>query len=508
MIPVLEARNIHKRYEGSHALRGVDFALRPGEIRALIGANGAGKSTLCRIVAGIESPDDGEILVGGVPVEFSSVRDAAAAGIEMVHQELSLFPELSIVENLFLGAEITDRFGLISVRVQKQIAAKALARLGYSLDLDMRLAALPLGLRQIVEIAKALIHETSILLLDEPTSALSHAEISGLFDVIRSMAAQGMAIVYISHRLEELLAISESVTVMRDGLVVATDRCDRVDSSWIVQHMTGRAYADEGQAPAVSTGAPLMVASNLNWRADRGQVGLRDLSMDVSAGEIVGIYGFMGAGRTELLQVLMGLHSEAEGSVRMDGVDLRARDVADRTRLGIFLVPEDRQREGLVPTLSVLSNMTLACLPKFGAFRLDHSGELAAATALVAALQIKLSSLEQSILSLSGGNQQKVVLSRCLMAGPRLLMLDEPCRGVDVAAKADILNQMRLLAQSGMAVIFVTSDAAELLSVATRVVVMARGRIVLNAPAQPLTEEQLTLAASTGMQSPVSRVAS
>jgi erythritol transport system ATP-binding protein len=497
----LEARGLHKRYGGVHALRGVDFALKAGEVHALIGANGAGKSTLCKIIAGVEAPSEGELLVDGAPTRFASVRDAAAAGIDLVHQELMQFPDLTVVENLFLGRELTDRFGAIDTRAQKAAATKALARLGQALDPDTRLRELPVGVRQVVEIAKSLIGDTRVVVMDEPTSALSPAEIPVLFGVIRSLASLGVAIVYISHRLDELLEIADRVTVLRDGEIVAQSPCRDIDKDWIVRQMTGRAELAGGAAAPTISGAPLLTVSKLRLAQREGRSAVRGVDLSVCPGEVVGFYGLMGAGRTELFEVLLGLHKDAEGQVSLDGRDLESMSVNARIAAGLALMPEDRQRDGLLPNLSILRNMSLSSLQDLLPRWWGRSAERPAAQALVDTLKIKIPSLEHSVQALSGGNQQKVVLARCLMAGPKVLLLDEPTRGVDVAAKAEILGQMRRLASGGAAVLFASSDIGEILSASTRVVVMSRGRVTLQADASAVNETMLTQAAGAELDS-------
>jgi len=496
----LEARGLHKRYGGAHALRGVDFALKAGEIHALIGANGAGKSTLCKIIAGIEEPTEGELLVAGVPTRFASVREAAAAGIEMVHQELSLFPDLTVAENLFVGRELTDRFGLIDTRAQKQAAASVMARLGQSISPETRLHDLPVGVRQAVEIAKSLIGQTKVLMMDEPTSALSPAEIPVLFEVIRGLAKQGVAIVYISHRLDELLEIADRVTVLRDGVLVAQAECCDVDKDWIVREMTGRSELSGAGAIPTVKGEPVLTISNLRLAPREGRAALRGVDLSVCAGEVVGFYGLMGAGRSELFEVLIGLHTDAEGEQTLAGQSLKGMEITERIAAGLVLAPEDRQRDGLLPNLSILRNMSLSSLGAvFGRWG-RKSSERPEADRLVETLKIKLPSLDHPVSSLSGGNQQKVVLSRCLMAGPKVLLLDEPTRGVDVAAKAEILDQMRRLAADGAAVLFASSDSSEILSASTRIVVMSRGRITLQVAAEEANESMLAKAAAAELE--------
>ncbi|MDB5438782.1 MAG: sugar transporter ATP-binding protein [Caulobacteraceae bacterium] len=503
---VLSARGIAKSYGGVQALRGVDFDLRRGEVHGLIGANGAGKSTLCNILAGNEQASSGEVWIDGEVTAFTSVRDAAAKGVGMVHQELSLFPDLSVTENLFLGREIAGRFGLIDKLAQKQATIAALEKLRQPIDPEALVGGLSVGLRQIVEIAKALAHDARILIMDEPTSALSRAEIPLLFEVIRGLAARGVSLIYISHRLDELLTICDRLTVFRDGQVAGLAASAEVDPPWIVEKMTGRTTASASRLPPESVhgkGQAILSVRDLSLPRRQARVALEGLSLELHAGEIVGLYGLMGAGRTELLETLIGVHSDYSGEISLADADLSRLDLTDRIAAGISLVPEDRQRDGLVQSLSILHNMTLSSLDKVSRKGwLKPCLERLSAQKLVEALRIKLHSLSAGVGSLSGGNQQKVVLSRCLMSDPRVMLLDEPTRGVDVAAKAEILDQMRRLADEGVAVMFASSDLTEILSASHRIIVMSRGRIALEVRTADADESLLSQAASVDAEAP------
>lgn len=500
--PLLNVCNVTRAYGGVQALRGVDFQLQAGEVHALIGANGAGKSTLCRIIAGIEQPSSGTLQIDGNAMSFESVRDAQACGIAMVHQELSLFPELSVAENIYIGSEIRDRFGFVDSGEQERRAGAALAQLGGGIDPKALVGSLPVGLQQVVEIAKVLIRDTRILILDEPTSALSRSEIPLLFEVIRGLAARGVAIIYISHRLDELLQVCGGITVLRDGLIVAQAACADITPDWIVAEMTGRALGVQSDAaPLGPPGQLLLSVQDLRLPHRPGRPPLHIPELRLHAGEVVGIYGLNGAGRTEFLETLMGLHGDAQGAVLLADRDLGGLDAARRIAAGLALVPEDRQRDGLLQNMSVQSNMTLSSLSRIsrhGLLRAD--AERTHSQGLVQKLQVKTSTLGAPIGSLSGGNQQKVVLARCLMSGPKVLLLDEPTRGVDVAAKAEILGAMRTLAADGMAVIFASSDASEILSASTRILVFSRGRIALDTTPARADETLLAGAASVAAQ--------
>jgi erythritol transport system ATP-binding protein len=495
--PVLAARAVTKRFPGTTALSDVDFAVHPGRVHALIGENGAGKSTLVKILAGVEQPTSGELLFAGAPVALTSPRDARALGIDIIHQELQLFPDLSIEENLFVGRERRTRWGTVDRAAQREAAATALGRLGQRLDLDRRVGSLPLGQRQIVEIARAVVHETRVLMMDEPTSALTASEIPVLFNLIRDLTGHGVGIVYISHRLEELLAVADEVTVLRDGAVVG--HAARADASvgWIVQRMTGREVPAASADQQIAPGEPILAVKDLRLPAAPGRTGLRGVSLDLRGGEVLGLYGLMGAGRTEVMESILGVHADANGSVLLEGRELAGLDVRERIASGIALVPEDRQASGLVQTMNVQQNLTLAhvsALARHG--YLSPADEIAAASEWGTSLRLKAPALDAPIGALSGGNQQKVVIARNLMTRPRVLMMDEPTRGVDVAAKSEIVDSMRRLANEGMAVLFATSDLAEIRAAATRAVVMARGRITADLSGAGMTAEALASAAS------------
>ncbi|ODS52910.1 MAG: hypothetical protein ABS36_15745 [Acidobacteria bacterium SCN 69-37] len=492
-----EATHITKAYPGTTALRDVTFRLRAGEVHALIGENGAGKSTLVKILAGVDVPTSGTLRLDGRDVAFRSVGEAAARGIGLIHQELQLFPDLSIAENLFVGRERVNRWGTIDTAGQMDEARRVLRRLGQDLDPRAMLGALPLGLQQIVEIGRALVAETRVLMMDEPTSALTTAEIRVLFAIIRDLAARGVAIVYISHHLHELIEIADRVTVLRDGVHVGEAATSTIDVPWIVERMTGR-RADRRNRQQVAPGGDVVLdVRDLSVPAAPGRTGLDRVSLQVRAGEVVGIYGLLGAGRTELFEGLMGVCPVTGGEVRLSGRRLDGLDVSDRVACGLAMVPEDRQAAGLVQPLDILQNMALSSLPRLASWGLVRSSmEAAEGTALAQRLRVKAAGLETPVTALSGGNQQKVVIARSVMARPRVLLFDDPTRGVDVAAKAEILETMRSLAADGLGVAFASSDLAEILDGADRVLVMARGHISGEVPIADATEASLTALAS------------
>jgi erythritol transport system ATP-binding protein len=495
---VLEARGVSVQYPGTLALDDVTFRLERGRITALIGENGAGKSTLVKVLAGIVQPTRGTLLLDGGETQMRSVLDADAQGIGIIHQELNLCPNLSIAENIFLGRELTSH-GMLDRRAQERRAAELLALLEHPADPGALVGELPLGQQQIVEIAKALARDVRVLMMDEPTSALSAAEIQVLFRIIRDLAARGVAIVYISHRLEELLTIADQVAVLRDGRLVAEADVAEVDTRWIVEKMTGRAGgAEEVNTPSCGSGELLRVEAVSLINA-AGLPVVRGVSFGLRAGEVLGVYGLLGAGRTELLECLMGLRLECTGRVFLKDTRLDGLPPAGRIARGLSMAPEDRQTSGLVRSLSVLANMTLASLDRFSrGFVISQTAERTAASDMAASLRIKMPGLEHSIESLSGGNQQKVVIARCLLTEPRVLLLDEPTRGVDVGAKREIHALIRRLAATGMGVILASSELDEVRATADRVIVMSRGTVTAELEAAEASDEALTKAASAG----------
>lgn len=493
---ILEARNVSKRYPGTLALDDVTFRLRPGTVTGLIGENGAGKSTLVKLLAGVERPTSGAIFLDGAEVTMHSVVDADTHGIGIIHQELNLCPNLTVAENIFLGREIAPR-GVLDKRRQIEATRQLLARLEEPIDPSAPVGDLPLGKQQIVEIAKALARDVRILMMDEPTSALSSSEIAVLFRIIGDLRSHGVAIVYISHRLEELLEISDYLSVLRDGRLVAESAADLVGASWIVEQMTGRSPCESAPPQTSQPRGEILRVDDLSLHAAGGRPLLRHVSFSLEAGEVLGVFGLMGAGRTELLEAILGVHPEARGSVYLESRRLDGQGPPERIAGGLAMCPEDRQASGIVPTLSVLSNMTLSSLDSYAtAAWLSPSSEARAGARMSSQLQIRCPSLHHLIASLSGGNQQKVLLGRCLLTNPRVLLLDEPTRGVDVGAKREIHAIIRRLAAAGMAVLLASSELEEVRSVSDRILVLSRGALVAAFPARAATDDALMAAAS------------
>ncbi|QHN03022.1 sugar ABC transporter ATP-binding protein [Granulicella sp. WH15] len=497
---VLEARNVSKRYGGNLALNDVTFRVRCGSVNVLIGENGAGKSTLMRLLAGAEQPSSGEIFKGGQQLEMRSPRDATAAGIAIVHQELSVLGNLDVAENVFAGRELVRSSILVDRTAQETSAAAALKELGKPIAVRGLAGDLSLGNRQVVELARSLAHGADVLILDEPTSALSAAEATSLFHVIADLKARGVAIVYISHRLHELLYLGDYFTVMRDGRIVGEGVRGSVDRQWIVERMSGRALVHEERPTRILNTQPMLEVSGVSIKI-AGQSTSSGVNLTVGTGEIVGIYGLLGSGRTELLETLAGLRKMESGTVTLASQKVSLRSVAESIAAGITLAPEDRQRDGLVPALSIRENMSLASLEEFapGGW-LRGSAESARVRELAIQMHLAAHDLELPVTTLSGGNQQKVVLARCLMRRPKVLLLDEPTRGVDVGAKAEIYRTLHTLAAKGLSILFATSEIEEARLLADRIVVMAQGRFTAEFANADATDEALFAAASPTME--------
>jgi erythritol transport system ATP-binding protein len=498
---VLRAEKIGKTYGGVVALDGVDFDVHAGAVNVLIGENGAGKSTLMKILAGVEQPSSGRLLLDGQPVRFASVREAAAAGVGIVFQELNLCPNLTVTQNIFLGRDLTSAPGVLDRAQERMRASAVLSRLAHAIDPDGLVADLRVGEQQIVEIAKALVDDARVLILDEPTSALSAAEVEVLFGVIGELKQAGVAVIYISHRLEELMRIGDHVTVLRDGRLQASRPASEVSVAWIVDQMLGDKARDRSRAAGRQAGEVVLTVEGLRAPRPGGGWLLDNVSTRFRAGEVTALYGLLGSGRTELLESLCGARP-AQGSVVLAGEEVSGLSLAERCKRRLRFAPEDRQSDGLFHNLSVGGNLGLSSLLSFarrGVIGGDR--ERSAIDAMMARLGVKAASAQAPIGSLSGGNQQKVVIGRCLMTGPLVLLLDEPSRGVDIGARGEVFETMRGLADQGMAVVFATSDLLEARAVADRVLVMAGGRLTADFTIDQASEAAL-VAASNGAVDP------
>jgi len=491
----LEARQIVKRYPGNLALDSVDLRLYRGAVNVLIGENGAGKSTLMRILSGVESSDEGSIEIEGHPVTLRSPRDAAALGIAIVHQELSILPNLTVSENIFAGREVT-RGLFINQPIQARKSTDALKRLHRSIPVNQPASQLSLGSRQVVELARSIAHGARMLIMDEPTSALSTVETEALFKVIQELKNAGVTIVYISHRLHELLHLGDYFTVLRSGRVVGEETRAAVTRQWIVERMSGREESSFAEKQHANESAVLLEAQNLTITTGSTSAAsspLHQLSFTLRKGEILGIYGVLGAGRTELMEALAGARPFDSGSVTIAGKPIKLASVENAMQAGIVLVPEDRQRDGLIPELSIRENVALATS---SGFFLSRKRETAAVRELATQLNIAARDLEQPVSTLSGGNAQKVLIARCLMRKPSVLLLDEPTRGVDVGAKAEIYRILRALAAQGLSILFTSSEIEETRTLCDRAFVLRQGAISAEYKQSELTDELLFAAAS------------
>ena len=494
---VMSARGVSKVYGGTHALKSVDFDIRAGKVTVLFGENGAGKSTLMRIMSGVERPTAGTLILDGEEVAFTNPAAAESRGVSIIHQELNLSPNLTVAESIFLGRELT-RGGFVDNKAQSERAQAVLDRLEEPINPGTVIGNLRLGQQQLVEIARALDEETRVLIMDEPTPALSATEVRVLFRVIRDLTARGVAIVYISHHLDETLEIGDHAVVFRDGALVATAEMADIDLTWIVSAMVGRSHDDMFASINAPVGDVVLEVEGLAVAdpTQPGRLAVDDLSLTVRAGEVVGVYGLMGAGRTELFETLIGRNHAEAGTVRIFGGDVTRQSIRERIARGMYLVPEDRQRDGLVQGQSVGANLSLASVLRFTRGLLTRRAiEKKRNDDVIASVRVKTSGQAAPIGSLSGGNQQKVVVGKALLTEPRLILLDEPTRGVDIGAKADIFTFMAELAESGVAVLFATSEVAEVLNSTTRLLVMARGKITAEMTPAEATRESVLAAA-------------
>ena len=502
---VLATRGLVKRFEGVTALGGVDFELRKGEVHALCGENGAGKSTLIKLLAGVHAAGsyDGGILLDERAVSFHSTRDAERAGISIVHQELALFREMTVAENIFLG-DLPRRFGIVDWATVRARTRVLLERWGIALDPSARVADLGVGQQQLLEIARALRRRPRILVLDEPTAALARHEIDVLLDIVRRLRAEGVSCIYISHKLDEVFAVADRITVLRDGLARGTQAARDTDAATIIAAMVGRRIDDLYPRRQVAPGRMLLRVDGLSVaRAGRAAPFLRDIDLTVRAGEVLGIGGLMGAGRTELLMHLVGAWGAPQaGTLELEGRPYTPRTPREAFRRGLGLVSEDRKRYGLVLERSVAFNLSLSSLARVmsGPF-VNDARELGAAAQSARELKIRTSGLDAPAATLSGGNQQKVVIGKVLRTLPQVLLLDEPTRGIDVGAKVEVYELINRLTQEGKAIVLASSELGELLGISDRIVMLHEGRIGGVFERQDATQERL-LAAAMGRPAP------
>ncbi|HUB15012.1 MAG TPA: sugar ABC transporter ATP-binding protein [Acetobacteraceae bacterium] len=472
--PILELHGISKTFHGVKVLDQVGLRILPGEVMALLGENGAGKSTLMKIVSGITEADaGGTIRLGGTEVRFTNPRQSVAAGISMIHQDLNLLPGLSVAENLFLGREPLNRFGLIDWAILDAQARKLLAVVHQKIDPTTPVHRLGVGQQQMVEIARALSLNASLIIMDEPTDSLTDVETDILFDAIRQLRAQGKGVIYISHRLSEIFRICDSVTVLRNGHTVAAEPVAGLDEATLIHHMVGREIGEQYPHKPAANGPVGLRVDHLS------APGIEDISFEVHKGEVVGFAGLMGAGTPQLGRTLYGALAARSGSIEVDGQRLSLRTPAEGVRAGIAYVPEDRKSEGLIQIHSVLRNMTLTGLARFAALLgfIVHRRERDTVDHYIKTFSIRTPGADAVVATLSGGNQQKVALAKALITKPRILILDEPTRGVDVGVRREIYSLISDLKAEGLVILFISSDLRELLGIADRILVLSRGRL-------------------------------
>lgn len=491
-MPAVELREVSKSFDGTQALRCASFSAVAGEVTALVGENGAGKSTLLRILSGVLYPDRGEILVEGEPVHFRSPRDARKAGIAIIHQELSTVADLEVAENIYLD-RLPVRGPLLDWGRLHVDCRALLQRLQISLDPQVKVGSLPMARRQLVEIARAIAQEARIIAMDEPTASLAEEEVANLFRLVRQLQGQGVAVIFVSHRLEEVFEIADRITVLRDGQIVGSMVRSDTTPEQVVELMVGRAVEREFPERGKPVGEVVLEVQDLHTNGM-----LRGITLTVRAGEIVGLAGLVGAGRTELARAIFGVDPIDRGTVLIEGRPARLRSPGDAIRRGVGFLTEDRQRSGLVLDFPLYANHTLPSLRRFVRWgRLVRKLEIEAFLPWARRLGIRASSPHQPARSLSGGNQQKVVLAKWLERDPRLLILDEPTRGVDVGAKAEIYQVMDQLAARGAAILMISSDLPEVLGMSDRVVVMRNGAVAAEFDRLEATRERVMRAAIT-----------
>ncbi|SPF81628.1 Ribose import ATP-binding protein RbsA [Pseudoprimorskyibacter insulae] len=485
--PVLRLDRITKTFPGVKALNEVELALYPGQVTALVGENGAGKSTLVKILTGIYQPDGGAITVDGTPVRFRAAQDAADHGITAIHQETVLFDDLSVAENIFLGHAPKSRFGLIDTSAQRHMAAEILRGIGAEIDPDARLRDLGIASKHLVAISRALSIDARVVIMDEPTAALSHKEIHELYDLVEQLKAQGKAILFISHKFDEIFRIADRYTVFRDGQFVAEGRIDEITEGDLVKMMVGRSVDQIFPKRAPQIGETVLQVTGYDHPTE-----FEDINFTLNKGEILGFYGLVGAGRSEFMQALFGITKPSKGVTKIDGKIRVIRSPAEAVNAGIVYVPEDRGQQGAIRPMPIFQNVTLPSLARTsrnGFIRLAE--EFALAREFTQRLDLRAASLDTPVGNLSGGNQQKVVIAKWLATQPKVIILDEPTKGIDIGSKAAVHDFMAELAAQGLAVIMVSSEIPEVLGMSDRVIVMREGRIAAELEGDDLTPETL-----------------
>ena len=499
---VLHCEKIDKIYPGTKALDGVSFDLLKGKVNVLIGENGAGKSTLMKMIAGIEQPSAGKMYMGGEEVYFKDTNAARAKGIGIIHQELSLFPNLTVYQNIFMCHE--QKNGLfLNDKKHVEGARRIMERLEHEIPPETLVGDLRVGQQQMVEIARNLIQDDlKVLIMDEPTSSLSAAEVKVLFKIMRELLEQGISIVYISHRLEEIMEIGDHVTILRDGKYVADADVKDIELSWIVENMVGKntQYHRFERSIDLDHAEKVLEVKDIRLPKKGGGWLLDNVSMYLKKGEVLGVYGLLGAGRSELFECLMGMHPEHTGQIIYQGKPIAVKDIASQIKNGFALVPEDRQRQGLIQTLDICKNGSIASMKKYtvGPFCNDAK-ENRAVDEQIKELHIKVADKHLPILSLSGGNQQKVVIAKGLLTNPTVLLLDEPSRGIDIGAKTEVFEIIHQLSEQGLSIIVISSELKEIMAIADRIYVLSNGKMTGELSGDDITEDNLVRASYAGL---------
>lgn len=485
---------IKKSFGSNSVLRGVDFDIRAGEVHALMGENGAGKSTLMNILTGLHKADAGEIVIDGKQQLFANPKEAEDYGVSFIHQEMNTWPEMTVLENLFIGKEIKNKIGLIQTKKMKALANQTFHDLGVQLDLDKDVKDLSVGQQQMIEIAKSLMTNAQVIIMDEPTAALTEREIDVLFKTIHTLTEKNVSIIYISHRMEEIFKISDRITVMRDGVSIDTTMTKETTNDEVVRKMVGRNLEDYYPTKHSKIGEVAFEAKGLTQKGR-----FKDITFNVKSGEIVGFSGLMGAGRTEIMRSIFGMDPLDEGEMILEGKKLTIKNPSAAIKEGIGFLTENRKEEGLVLDYSLRDNISLPSIDGFSKYGLiDTKAESDFSTMLMKRLNVKAVDEFDPASSLSGGNQQKVVLAKWIGIGSKVLILDEPTRGVDVGAKREIYQLMNELADRGVAIIMVSSDLPEILGVSDRVIVVHEGNIAGELSKQEATEEKIMKLATGG----------
>lgn len=484
---------IMKAFGKNEVLKGVDFDLQPGEVHALMGENGAGKSTLMNILTGLHSKDGGQIKIDNEERTFDNPKEAEQNGVSFIHQEMITWPELTVIENIFMGKEHSNKFGLLNSKSMKNEAKQVLDELGVSIPLNKRMGSLSVGQQQLIEIAKTLLNDVKVLIMDEPTAALTDSEIKMLFNIINRLKNEGVSIVYISHRMEEIFKICDRITVMRDGVSIATHQISETNDRQIVKEMVGRDIDDFYPNQDNRTDDVLLEVKNLSNEH------IQDISFKLHSGEILGFSGLMGAGRTEIMRSIFGLDSLDSGEIYIEGEKVDLSDPNTAISHGVGFLTESRKEEGLILDFSVKDNISMTAFEEFSKRGIINSKEENDfVDLLIERLTVKTSGRELPVKFLSGGNQQKVVFAKWIGAGSRILILDEPTRGVDVGAKKEIYNLMMELTERGVGILMVSSDLPEVMEISNRVCVVHEGRLAGEVTGERITEENIMTLATGG----------